>query len=218
MAARAEMPYARLWLALLLAGACAAPTRPGRVTGTATYRERIALPEDAVLRVTLLDVSLIGTPERVVAERDSRPTGQVPIPFALEFAREEIARERRYAVRAALLGPDGRTWFATPAAVPVLTGGAPDKVELLLRRSGAPAGPRVVAYDCNGLSFRAEVSAERARLLLPGRSLVLPHIPAASGAKYSDGTSTFWSRGEEASVVLDGVEYRGCRARARPVP
>jgi putative lipoprotein len=208
----------RLWLALALAAACAAPAGPGRVTGTASYRERIALPAGAVLRVTLLDVSLVDAPERVIVERALRPAGQVPIPFALEFAREEIVRERRYALRAALLGPDGRTLFATPAAVPVLTHGAPDAVELLLQRSAAPAGARVVAYDCEGLSFRVELAAERARLLLPGRSLELPKAPAASGTRYSDGRSTFWSRGDEASLVLDGEEHAGCRARARPVP
>jgi putative lipoprotein len=208
---------AALGLALAL-GACAVPAGPSRVTGTATYRERSALPEGAVLRVMLLDVSLVDAPERVIAERELRPAGQVPIPFSLEFAGDEIVRERRYALRAALLGPDRRTLFATPAAVPVLTRGAPDTVELLLQRSAAPAGTRVVAYDCEGLSFRVELAAERARLLLPGRSLELPKAPAASGAKYSDGTTTFWSRGDEALLALDGAEHAGCRARARPVP
>jgi putative lipoprotein len=213
---RRSVPFFTLVLAF--AGACAAPAGPGRVTGTATYRERIAVPEGAVLRVTLLDVSLVDAPERVIAERELRSADQVPIPFALEFARNEIARERRYGLRAALLGPDGRALFATPAAVPVLTHGAPDAVELRLARPAPPAGPRVLAYDCHGLSFRVELTGERARLLLPGRSLVLPKAPAASGAKYSDGDDAFWSRGEEASLVLGGEEHAGCRLRARPVP
>jgi putative lipoprotein len=197
-----------LVLAGALAGACAAPAGPVRVTGTASYRERIALPQGAVLRVTLLDVSLVGVPERVLVEREWRPESQPPIPFALELPPGEIARERRYALRAALRDADGRTLFATPVAVPVLTHGAPDAVELWLQRSAAPAGPRVVAYDCADLSFRVEVAAERARLLLPGRSLELP----------PDGRTTFWSMGDEASLALDGAEHAGCRARARPVP
>jgi putative lipoprotein len=210
---------AALGLALACAlAACAAPAVPGRVSGTASYRERIALPEGAVLRVTLLDVSLVGMPERVVAEREWRTTGQPPLPFSLEFAPGEIVRERRYALRAALRGPDGKTLFATPVAVPVLTHGAPVAVELWLQRSAAPSGPRVVAYDCADLSFRVELGAERARLLLPGRSVVLPHVAAASGAKYSDGRTTFWSKGDEASLALDGAEHAGCRARARPIP
>jgi putative lipoprotein len=208
----------RTALGLALVCACAAPVAPGRVSGTASYRERIALPEGAVLRVTLLDVSLVGVPERVIAEGEWRAQSQPPIPFALDFAPGEIARERRYALRAALLGPDRKTLFATPVAVPVLTRGAPEAVELWLQRSATPSGPRVVAYDCAELSFRVELAAERARLLLPGRSLALPQVPAASGAKYSDGRTTFWSKGDEASLSLDGTEHAGCRARARPVP
>jgi putative lipoprotein len=76
----------------------------------------------------------------------------------------------------------------------------------------------VLAYDCAGFAFRVEVSRERARLLLPGRSVTLPAAPSASGAKYSDGSTTFWSQGDEASLRVDGVEHGGCRARARAVP
>lgn len=203
-----------------LGAACAGPGGPAQVTGSASYRERMALPEGAALRVTLLDISWVDAPERVIAEREVRPAGQPPIPFALDVPPGRIERERRYGLRAAIVGADGRTLWATPAAVPVLTQGAPAAVELWLQRvsAAAPAGPRVVAYDCAGFAFRAELSRERALLLLPGRSLALPSVPSASGAKYSDGTNQLWSKGEEASLRLDGVDYPGCRARARPLP
>jgi putative lipoprotein len=206
--------------ALVLAAACASPAGPGRVTGTLAYRERIALPEGAVARVMLVDVAAIGVPERVIAVTEIRPAGQVPIAFAIDFAPEQIEPERRYGVRATLAGPDGRPLWATPAAAPVLTQGAPETVELWLQRvsAAAPPGTRVLAYDCAGFAFRVEVSRERARLLLPGRSVTLPAAPSASGAKYSDGSTTFWSKGDEASLRVDGVEHGGCRARARPVP
>lgn len=205
--------------ALALLAACAAPAGPARVTGSAGYRERKALPEGAALRVTLLDISLVDAPERVIAEREVRPVVAVPIPFAIDVPAGRIERERRYGLRAAIVGTDGRTLWATTSAVPVLTQGAPDEVELWLKRVGAapPAGPRVVAYDCPGFSFRVELSRERALLLLPGRSLALPAVPSASGAKYSDGTQTFWTRSDETSLHLDGVDHAGCRARARPL-
>ena len=206
--------------ALVLAAACASPTGPSRVTGTLAYRERIALPEGAVARVMLVDIAAIGAAERVISEREIRPAGQVPIAFALDFAPGPIDPERRYGVRATLAGPDGRPLWVTPTAAPVLTQGAPETLELWLQRASAaaPPGPRVLAYDCAGFAFRVEVSRERARLLLPGRSMTLPALPSASGAKYSDGSTTFWSKGDEASLRLDGAEHSGCRARARPVP
>ena len=206
---------------LALAAACASPAGPGRVTGSLSYRERIALPEGARARVMLVDIAAIGAPERVIVEREIRPAGQVPIAFALDFAREQIEPERRYGVRATIAGPDGRPLWVTPVAAPVLTQGAPETVELWLQRVSAQAPPRVrvVAYDCDGgFAFRVEVAKERARLLLPGRSVTLPAAPSGSGAKYSDGTTTFWSKGDEASLSLDGVERSGCRARPRPVP
>jgi putative lipoprotein len=207
-------------VALALAAACASPAGPGSVSGSLSYRERMALPEGAVARVMLVDIAAIGAPERVISEREIRPAGQVPIAFVLDFAPGQIEPERRYGVRATIAGPDGRPLWATAAAAPVLTQGAPETVELWLQRvaTGAAPGTRVLAYDCAGLAFRVEVSRERARLLLSGRSVTLPAVPSASGAKYSDGSTTFWSKGDEASLSLDGVEHSGCRVRARPLP
>lgn len=45
------------------------------VEGEASYRERIALPEDAVLTVQLADVSLADAPAAVIAERKVEPAG-----------------------------------------------------------------------------------------------------------------------------------------------
>jgi putative lipoprotein len=206
--------------ALALAAACASPAGPARLTGSVSYRERIALPPGALLRVTLVDVSLIGAPERVIAEREIRPEAQVPIPFVLELAPRQIDPERRYGLRASLSGPEGRVLWTTASAVPVLTQGAPDAVEVWVRRVSAapPAGTRVLAYDCEGLSFHVEVAEQRALVFLPGRNVTLPRVPSGSGAQYSDGSATFWSKGEEALLRVDGEEHAGCRMRRRPVP
>ena len=101
--------------ALALAAACASPAGPGRVTGSLAYRERIALPEGAVVRVMLVDISLIDAPERVLTEREIRLAGQVPIAFALDVPPGQIERERRYGVRATIAGPDGRPLWITAA-------------------------------------------------------------------------------------------------------
>ena len=200
---------------LVLPAACAT-TGVEEVTGTVTYRERMALPEGALVRVTLLDVSLVDAPARVVAEQELRPTHEVPIPFALRVPRSAFDPEHRYALTATIWDAAGRPLWTTATAHPVLTHGASRDVSILVRRSGewaAPVGPRVLAYECEELSFRVEVTKERAVLFLPGKSLELPAVPAASGAKYSDGSTTWWSRGDEALLTLEGVEQRGCRTR-----
>ena len=207
----------RGFVAVLLALAAACATTGGKeVTGTITYRERIALPEGAVVRVTLVDVSLVDVPARVVAEQELRPTHEVPIPFALRVPRSAFDPEHRYALTATIWDSAGRPLWSTASAHPVLTQGAARDVRVLVQRSGewaAPAGPRVLAYVCDGLSFRVEVTRERALLFLPGKTAELPAVPAASGAKYSDGSTTYWSKGQEALLTLEGVEHRGCRTK-----
>lgn len=209
--------------ALVLAlAACASAAGPARLAGTVAYRERITLTPDSRVVVTLLDVSLVDAPARVIAEREIVTSGeQVPIPFVLEFERAELQRGHRYGVRATIAAPDGRLAFSTTTAQPVLGPGDPEAPALLLQRVAAgatPAGPRVLAYACDGFAFRVEVTRERATLFLPERSVTLPAVPAASGAKYSDGDTTYWSRGDEASLTLDDAEHAGCRAQPLRAP
>ncbi len=56
------------------------------VTGTINIRQRIALPPDAVLTVTLSDASLADAPARVLSQKAVRTEGkQAPFNFALPY-------------------------------------------------------------------------------------------------------------------------------------
>ena len=74
-------------------------------------------------------------------------------------------------------------------------------------------------YQCDGgKSFVAEFSGEgedaSATLTMEGETLELPLVPAASGAKYSDGTTTLWTQGGEAFIeVNDEIVYQNCVAQ-----
>ena len=76
------------------------------------------------------------------------------------------------------------------------------------------AAPRLI-YQCEGGgTFMVEFAprGESVLVILPGKRLHLPAVPAASGAKYSDGQNTLWTKGDEAFLELDGkIRYRGCR-------
>jgi putative lipoprotein len=71
-------------------------------------------------------------------------------------------------------------------------------------------------YDCDedGGPYTVRVGADSAWLLLPLRTLALPHVPAASGARYSNGTDTFWSRGDSARFEIGGQVHASCGGRA----
>jgi putative lipoprotein len=50
---------------------------------------------------------------------------------------------------------------------------------------------------------------------MPERALTLPHVEAASGARYSNGAVTFWNKGREASLEMSGRKQT-CRERREP--
>lgn len=128
-----------LLFALLSASACLAQTQ---VTGAVTYRERVALPADAVIQIQLLDISRANAPSKTVAESMLNAEGrQAPIPFALAYDPAEIAAAHRYSVRATIRSADGMLLFSTTQSYPVLTNGAPSKVTLLLHPVGRGAKP-----------------------------------------------------------------------------
>ena len=104
------------------------------LTGTVTYRPRIALPPDAVLSVKLLDVSRADAPSVTLAEtRVGTDGGQVPLPFSLDYASDDVQPRNRYVVRAEIFDAAGVLLWTTDTAYPVLTNGAPrDGVEVVL--------------------------------------------------------------------------------------
>jgi uncharacterized lipoprotein YbaY len=115
------------------------PPRQSTLTGTVTYRERIALPPDAIVEVRLEDVSRADAPAIVVAEQTITSPGQVPIAFSLSYDPSAIEERFTYAVRARITDASGRLLFITTTMNRVLTRGAPtDGVELVLQRVGGP--------------------------------------------------------------------------------
>jgi uncharacterized lipoprotein YbaY/heat shock protein HslJ len=135
--ARSLAVVGALWL---LALASAMADELPVVSGTATYRERIALPPSAVLEATLEEVSRADAPAEVIGRYAAGPAGQVPIPFAIPYDPARILPGRRYVVRARIL-VDDRPLFATTAAQLVLAPGAPDRPALVLQRVGGAAAP-----------------------------------------------------------------------------
>lgn len=108
------------------------------LSGTATYRERIALLPSAVFEATLEDVTRADATAEVIGRYAAGPAGQVPIPFSIPYDPARIQPGRRYAVRARIL-VDERPMFVTAESQPVLAPGTPDRVMLVLRRATASA-------------------------------------------------------------------------------
>jgi putative lipoprotein len=109
------------------------------ISGTVAYRERVALPENAVLIVRLEDVSAADAPAKIVAEQRFTLAGrQVPLPFELAYDAAKIDPKHSYSVSARIT-VDGQPRFLSTSAFHVLTGGNPDKVNVLVRPATTPS-------------------------------------------------------------------------------
>lgn len=102
------------------------------VTGTVTYRQRIALPADAVVRVQLLDVSLMDTSARLLGEQVIQPEHSVPIPFVIEYDPGQVDERMSYSVSASIRS-GARLLFVSDVNYPVLTRGNSNRVDLVLK-------------------------------------------------------------------------------------
>jgi len=130
----------RVAFSLLLACAGLActqqPAAPdaAKVTGTATYKERIALPPNAVFEATLEDISNADAKSEVLGRARIEGPGNPPIAFQIAYDPARIEPRRRYVVRARILVGD-RLFFTTDQTYPVLTGGQSNVVALMMRRT-----------------------------------------------------------------------------------
>lgn len=100
------------------------------VSGAVLYRERIALPGEAVVVVRVLDVSRADAPSDTIAEQRIEPQHQVPIPFSLHVPRSALTPRGRYGV-AARIEIDGELAWISDTHHPVSTDG-PTTVDILV--------------------------------------------------------------------------------------
>src|SRR5690606_8586171 len=67
--------------------------------GEISYRERIALPANAVVTVELADISLADAPASIIAKQEIRNPGNVPVKFAITYDANAIQPRMNYAVQ-----------------------------------------------------------------------------------------------------------------------
>ena len=155
----ALISLAGIWTVLLAAAACQNEPGPSNATlevpsgrepnasvsGTVTYRERLALTADAMLIVDLRDVSYADAAAPLIARQTIDGPGQVPIKFKVEYSRQDIDSRNTYSISARIVESDGRLAFTNDTAYEVITHGNPDKVDMLLVLVQPP--PKLVEGD-----------------------------------------------------------------------
>lgn len=184
------------------------------LSGVVTYRERMALPPDSKVTVTLVETSHSSSEALIIGEEIVEPTGQVPIHFVLKYDANAIRPEEDYGVRAVIEDQDGETLWATTEPYPIADLDNPGELEILVYQPECqPDQPKTIATEsqvfmADDMQFTAYYGDDMVSLILPDSRMVkLPLVKSASGAKFSDGITTFWTKGEEAFIELEGNEY-----------
>ncbi|WP_148861074.1 YbaY family lipoprotein [Marinobacter fonticola] len=134
-------------LAALLLSGCASDAHiwggvpnAQQIEGTVSYRERMAVPPEAMVTVILEDVSLADAPSDVIARTSFRAENGPPWSFELDYDPREIMDSRRYNLRAKITNDD-RLMFISTEANPVTPGEADTPVAIVVNRAGGRIAP-----------------------------------------------------------------------------
>lgn len=220
-------------LTLVLLSACARKLQPdqpaglnGLITGTVAYRERIALPPKAKVIVSLEDVTRTDKGSSFVAQQVLRAKGQVPLSFELRYLPKAIYSAHRYIVRAEIVDAHEALLWSSTEIYPVEFNQPAKPIAIMVQRpqiaaetssQTLAASGRTVPFKCDDFAFIAKFSGKRVELATPGRNLTLPQVISGSGARYSDGDTTLWNKGNEAMFEMNGVQYKNCKVEALPI-
>ena len=146
-------------------------TAPGTVAGTVTYRQRVALPPDAVVEVRLQDTSRADVAAHTIGQAIIPTAGaQVPIPFRIDYDPAAIDPSHSYSVRATIT-VGGKLLFTSTTAHPVLTRGAANEatidVYMILPADATPDSGATPAVSLENTNWKLVAIGEKPAVALP---------------------------------------------------
>ncbi|HXE40453.1 MAG TPA: YbaY family lipoprotein [Azonexus sp.] len=104
------------------------------ITGSVSYRQRMALPPDAILVVRVQDTARAGARARTLAEQRIELGGrQVPVAFSTTIDRDLIGKSARITV-SARVERRGKLLFVSDKPYPALRNGEPNPVDIQLKQ------------------------------------------------------------------------------------
>lgn len=111
--------------------AVAAPASQACITGQVTFAQPVALPEEAILRVQLNDISRMDAPAVTVGEQRVANPRSLPTPYRVCYDPGEIQPHHSYSMQARIEDRSGTLLYINNTIIPVITRGAPlDGVEI----------------------------------------------------------------------------------------
>lgn len=168
-------------VALLALPVLAQAQSANTVSGTITYRDRVALPANAVVTVQIARVWADRGPE-VIAEQSFATNGaQPPLAYSIAYDPTRIDQDGSYTVQSNIKVND-QVRYSTSTIVPVITRGAPTQnvtmivVARTLPNTSGGAWPLVIAV----------VALFGALSIFVVRHVVAKQAPASPSARLTD--------------------------------
>jgi len=129
-----KLRFSTLITMLILAFLTACSSGSGSVSGTITYLQKIALPDDAVITVQIQDTSMADAKATVMGEQVIKTEGkQVPFEFDVTYDSKEIQDNHTYTMSARITDEAGKMLFINDTAIPVITRDSPtEDVEIIV--------------------------------------------------------------------------------------
>jgi uncharacterized lipoprotein YbaY len=121
---------------LLILPTTALAQNTSSVTGTINTRQRVTIPNNAVVTIQLADASRQGAPAQVIAQQTFNANGaQAPFPFTLQYDKGQITTTGVYIVQGNIK-VNGQVRYTTTSAFRVITQGNPTAVGVTMEAVG----------------------------------------------------------------------------------
>mgnify|MGYP002712274390 CR=1 FL=1 len=164
---------------------------PMKLTGEASYRERIAVPPTAQVEILLEDVSRADAPAEIIGSQTIPNAGQPPYVFSIEYLPSKLVANHRYNLRARLT-VNGELMFTTDQSYPVFVDGQENQTKLLMRRVARHASSTEQAPATDSTTTTSEFANTYWKLVsLKGQEVTVsknqrePHLVFASDMRVS---------------------------------
>jgi putative lipoprotein len=123
-----------------------AEARSMTLTGTVTYRERMMLPPNSTVEVSLVDISLADAPAKTIARHVIRRARASPIRYRLAFDSSQIRKGRTYALQARIT--QGKQLLFINTTRHTVFDGGPNDTEIRVERvAGEPSAELGIAGE-----------------------------------------------------------------------
>ncbi|PIE54356.1 MAG: hypothetical protein CSA35_06465 [Dethiosulfovibrio peptidovorans] len=142
--------------------------------------------------------------ERLVSQSVMCAESQVPLPFSIEYDPASLKDDKAYEVTATISAMNGRLRWIGSVPLPQKGTSTSNVTVPLVEVDPTAETAEVLTYVFDGFRILARFGDDSVTLYMPEGTKTLPLAVSASGARFSDGETTFWTKRKEVYLETSG--------------